>query len=364
MSASGASTTASSPVAVASAGDARPYPPSWLNRLLAWIDALPGPTWLAYTIAALISTALGHAGLWETGLIRWWTLDPALVFWGIYLPAQVWLIEHLDGVAHRAFAAFRPAVDLASDEAARLEYELTVIPARPALAIALVVLPLTLLGYAADPVGAGVVGYDRVALAMRALSEWFVGAVLLVFVYHTLRQLRLVSRLHALAVRVDPFQPRPLYAFSNLTSRTGIGLLVLVASGLVANPLALQSAAFWTIWAPWLVGVPLMAVAIFVGPLYGMHRRLSAEKDAIQRASDERLTAILVELNEATDARDVARAEGLQKLLASQLSQREVYARLPTWPWSTGTLRGFASAMLLPIVLFLVQRYLGEVLAR
>lgn len=348
----------------ASAGTARPYAPSWLNRLLDWIDRLPGPTWAAYAVAALIAIAGGHLGLWETGLLAWGELDGAQVFWGIYLPAQVWIIEYLDRVARDSFAAFRPAVDLDDEEADNELYRLTVIPAFPALLIALLVLPMTLVSYALDPVSAGVVDYDAVALVLRAVSEWFVGAVLLVFVYHTFRQLRLVSRLHARATRIDPFQPRPLYAFSQLTSRTGIALLVLVASGLLANPVALESAVFWTVWAPWVVGVPLMAIIIFVAPLYGMHRRLVADKDSVQRASDERLKAILTELNAAVDARDVGQAEGLQKLLASQLSQREVYARLPTWPWSTGTLRGFGSALLLPVVLFLIQRYLSEILPR
>ncbi len=35
-------------------------------------------------------------------------------------------------------------------------------------------------------------------------------------------------------------------------------------------------------------------------------------------------------------------------------------AKLPTWPWSAGTLRGFASALLLPIAVFLVQRFFRE----
>lgn len=358
MSATDAEISAISASSLATAGVEVPYPPSWLNRLLVWIDRLPGPTWAPYLIFGLLTATAGQAIFWRAGILPVGELDPAQVFWGIYLPAQLWVIEHLDGVARRALAGFRPAIEIDDGEARRIEYELTVIPAVPARMIGLAILPITLLGYVLDPVASGVAGYDPITLVARALSEWFVGAVLVVFIYHTLRQLRLVSRLYARVGRIDLFQPRPLYAFSRLTSRTSIALLVLIASGLAASPGFLTSDVFWTIWAPWLVGVPILAVAVFVVPLYGMHLRLAAEKDRVQAASDLRLKAIMDELNDAAEARDVARADGLQKLLAGQLSQRDVHGRLPTWPWSGGTLRGFLSALLLPIVVFLIQRAL------
>jgi hypothetical protein len=342
--------------------ETHPYAPSWLNLLLDWIERLPGPSLLAYAVLALIAVLGGHFALWNSGLLPVGQLDAGQTFWGIYLPAQLWIIHELDGVARSSFEAFRPAADFDDATAARHRYELTVTPAIPAAVIALVMVPATFGYYALDPVSSQVVGYSVPALLARATAESFVGAVLMVFVYHTVRQLRLVSRLHAAATRVDLFQPRPLYAFSRLTSRTGIALLALTVSGLLANPPQVSSAAFWAIWAPWIVGVPAVAVLIFVLPMLGMHRRLATAKEEAQTDADERLRAIMAELDRAVDARDLPRAEGLQKMLAANLSQRDVLARLRTWPWSTGTLRGFASTLLLPIVIFLIQQTLIELL--
>jgi hypothetical protein len=42
--------------------------------------------------------------------------------------------------------------------------------------------------------------------------------------------------------------------------------------------------------------------------------------------------------------------------------EREILHGLPTWPGSTGTIRGFASALFLPLVLFLIQRLLSQFL--
>lgn len=48
------------------------------------------------------------------------------------------------------------------------------------------------------------------------------------FVIHTVRQLRLVSRIHRLAGNINLFHRIPVHAFSALTGRTGIGIVLLV----------------------------------------------------------------------------------------------------------------------------------------
>jgi hypothetical protein len=101
--------------------------------------------------------------------------------------------------------------------------------------------------------------------------------------------------------------------------------------------------------------------SLFLAPLRGMHARLVRMKVDLQEASEDRIKALLATLHADIDAMNLARADGLQKSLTSLLQERDILARLPTWPWSTGTLRGFLSALLLPIVLFLIQRFLGQI---
>lgn len=56
----------------------------------------------------------------------------------------------------------------------------------------------------------------------------------------------------------------------------------------------------------------------------------------------------------------MARADGLNRTLASLLVQRDILAKLPTWPWSTATLRGFGSAILLPMAIFVARQALSR----
>jgi len=135
-----------------------------------------------------------------------------------------------------------------------------------------------------------------------------------------------------------------------------------VTSGIFITPQSPDVAKFLITSAPYLVIPPIIATIAFVVPLYGLHGRLEAEKDRLQAEIEVRLKGLLAELNRDVDALDFRRADGLNKTLASMLQQREVIARLPTWPWSTGTLRAIVTAILLPIFLFSVQLLVARAL--
>lgn len=92
-----------------------------------------------------------------------------------------------------------------------------------------------------------------------------------------------------------------------------------------------------------------------------MHGRLIAEKERLQGEAEVRLQIVFSELNGDVDGRNVGLADALNKTLASMLQQRDVLAKLPTWPWSSGTLRGFVPAIFLPLGLFILQRVLSQV---
>jgi hypothetical protein len=68
---------------------------------------------------------------------------------------------------------------------------------------------------------------------------------------------------------------------------------------------------------------------------------------------------------EATHERDaegsraaLARMDVLTKALSGLIQEREMVKRLSTWPWDTGTLRAVAASVALPVILFLITRYL------
>ncbi|TAJ99653.1 MAG: hypothetical protein EPO36_11390 [Chloroflexota bacterium] len=340
----------------------RPYPPGWLHWLLRRLDALPGPAWVAYIALGVIQSLLFHLQPWTLGRSAFGTLDTTNVYWGVILTMMLWVAAHLDRVAGSSLEASRPALSLADAEVARLRYELTVDPASWSAAALVGSAVLTILQFVVDPVGSNLVGLAAPLVVAAFVGQFVNVAILLVLLTRLVRQMRLIRVTLDRSAIIDPFLPGPLSAFSRLTARAGIALVVIVTSGIVITPQSPDLAKFLVTSAPYLVISPIIATLAFVVPLYGLHGRLEVEKDRLQAEVEVRLKGLLTELNRDVDARDLQRADDLNKTLASMLQQREVIARLPTWPWSTGTLRAIITAILLPIFLFVVQLSLARIL--
>jgi len=52
-----------------------PYPPSWIDRLIAWIDDLPMPAWAFYALVTLLTALLANIFLWLDGTLPFPSID-------------------------------------------------------------------------------------------------------------------------------------------------------------------------------------------------------------------------------------------------------------------------------------------------
>lgn len=340
-----------------SAEPTEPYAPSWVNVVTTWFERLPGPTWIAYAGAMALAIVLPLLSAGEMSAVGG---TFGLVYYAVLPFGALGLIHILDRTAGRALGSLRPMLRADDAGLAAMHYELTVAPARPAALLTLFAFGITPIGYVMDPAGSGIVGYSVPALAFRYVWEGLITSVFLVLIYHTIRQLRLIDRIHGGIEQIDLFDQGPLYAFSQLTSRTALGLIFLLAPSLFLLP-SQAGASFIVITAAWYGFGVLIAGAAFVLPLRGMHDRLVAEKRRHQGELGRRISATLESIALSVDAGDGTAIEARNRALATLVAARDVVNRVPTWPWSTGALTGFASALVLPIVLFLIQRVLAQV---
>ena len=69
-------------------------------------------------------------------------------------------------------------------------------------------------------------------------------------------------------------------------------------------------------------------------------------------------------LHTVVDENKPGEAEQLKGALALLHTEREIIMDIPTWPWRVGTLTGFLSAIVLPIILLfaqiVIERWLGK----
>lgn len=338
-------------------GRARPVSPSWLNLVSAWIAGLPVPAWIVYVGFTAFAIVMSNAQNWIAGTISPPQLTIEQTYWALLAGVLLAMLPYLDRVAVAALETFRPALAGANVDFDRLATELTVIPARQAWIVTALAIGATVLGFASSPAATGIVGLPPLAIILQSMGESLVLSLLFLLMYHTLRQLRAVARIHSMAPQVDLFRPAPLYAFSQLTVRTSIAFVAIVSATLLVTGSSVESYPV-VVTGPFLVGGLLIATAAFVLPLQGMHGRIVAEKRGLEWQIGRRLESMMGEVHRAADDGDLSRADGLNKLLGSLIAERELVFRLPTWPWQPGTVGAFATAIILPIALFLVTRLL------
>jgi hypothetical protein len=215
----------------------------------------------------------------------------------------------------------------------------------------------TLLGYST--------GIDSIVIA--SLFSTVTGMVTGALIYHTIHQLRLVSQIYAEYAIVNLFDLSPLYAFSGLTSQTAVGLLIMMTIWFVTTPEMLFQSVGFVVY----IVFSVVTIVTFMWPLLGIHGRLVQEKQRMLRESSQLLEATIAELHglvAAGESRNIddqhTRAQFLHVTMACLETEQSMLTGIPTWPWQPGTLRGFVTALLLPLVVFVlqyvIQRFLSQ----
>jgi hypothetical protein len=179
-----------------------------------------------------------------------------------------------------------------------------------------------------------------------------------VFIYHTIRQLRIVSTIHANHIRVNLFNRVPLQAFSRLTASTAVGLIVGIYGWMLINPDLLAD--------PTSIGFTvintIMAFSVFIWPLYGVHRRMEMEKGRALHENEQRFEAVFSTFNQRFLDDASSEIERLNGTIASLMIQQDKISAIPTWPWRPETVRFVLTAIALPLVLTVLQFFIARAL--
>ena len=338
--------------------DSAPYPPSWVDRLLERRRTSRFRPWVWYARLGLSIYLILAVIVWLEGSSPFGTLSVVGYDGAGYVVIYLALMHYLDGVAQRAFDSFRPFLaGLDEGESERLCYELTTMPAQGTLlaggcgllgtGAGLLLLHVSGLGH--------LIPVPAAELLILFLGNFMIGT----YLYHTVRQLRVVSRIHDAATRVNLFRREPAYAFSRLTARTGASWVLAFTLGVVPR-ITLELGERYGPYGP-LAWYPMLTAALlaFVLPLLSMRRLLRAEKRRVQAEVNVRLETMLTRLNERIDGGLLAEASDFKVTLDSLLIERDLVSRIPTWPWNVGTLAGYLSTILLPLLIWLLQQLLS-----
>jgi hypothetical protein len=341
---------------------AQPYAPSWVNRVTAWVERLPGPPWAFYAglwLALFVAETLIK---WRDGAYPVGTFFPfhaILAGNGLYGLAVCHYTLRLAG---KTLHDFRPVLTLDEAGYQDLRYRFTTVPARPTLLASLLAVAIILPWLPPSP-GAGIFAPLKLFTSPLALSLdvclflffwWVLGTA----IYGTVYLLRMVRRIHATQTHIDLVRPGPLYALSRLTAFIAIAISIGVYIWVALTPEAVNRPIDM---APIIV-LPLLAFVVFVWPLLGLHRRLVLEKEQLLGEAAERLEENFALLHRRLESGDLGDMDALNKALNSLALEENRLAHIPTWPWRPEVPRTVITVIFLPIVLWLIQRILSRLL--
>lgn len=339
----------------------RPYRRSGLDAAVDLVDRWPGWTPAKYLALAAFLVGSVHLTAMVDGSLAWGTLSLPLVGFAVW-PAYV--------LAAKAFVrrSARSAVEdlgvaLTCDDAGvdRIRYRLTTQPAgaTAVAAAAFVVASLPSTFFDARYVESTGLFTSTVSAALHAVilvvSLWLTGAA----GYGILHVLRTIDDVYVRHVRIDVLAPQELFALSRLAMHAALAVLAMQYVFVGANPAVLGSRAVVGQLIAWQV----LAVTLFVLPLWNAHRLLARAKAALARDVGLRLEHVTRLLHEAVDEERFETTTALKDALVALEASQRVVARASTWPWSAETPRVLGSALLLPLVAWALQQGLTRLFA-
>ncbi len=330
------------------------YPLSWIDRLVQWINRLPGPEWLFYMVSTLALALLITLVLWIDGSVPFGSygsiegIFPPFVFYFLAL------YHYLTRIGSRSLQAFRPLLHVDETYLTQADYRLTKLP-RWAGWLSIILASISLPQFFSSGQAFG--NHDPNTLLpyiIAAVAAVFFGATIFALFIRSIRQLQMVRTLHSQVSKLNLLDLEPAHAFSGLTARTGIGIILLLILGIVRNSSSFYSGYFI---GGYLI-LTLPAVVVFVVPVLGIRDRLVKEKKRELRQTNELLQSTIDRFETKVRANDYSDLQGMETAIRTLIRKREMVEKISTWPWNPGTLRGFASTMLLPILLWLITRLL------
>lgn len=334
-----------------------PFKSFYTANLNAWIARLPFPKWVFYLAYLILFGALQHAAAWSKGALQLGEFNLYLAF------SAAWMVEMLIGLDYLEYGAgktldeFRPMLSVSNEELADMRYEFTMIPRTTGTAFFIGGAIFAL--FSSNSVRQVSPQINFIFPALTIGGWMFSNGLGVVMSYQGFRQLNQIRKFYRLADKIDLYNLSPVYAFSKMTALLAIFIFVIVyITPLLLNPTSLQSdlVTFQTYF------FIALSLAIFYSPLVGVNRRLIAQKEKLLKSVTDQLETMMDRIHHAIALEDYSEAGGMRSILMSLKEERELIESIPTWPWRPATLRWLLSAILLPIVIWLIQQLLERIL--
>ena len=336
---------------------APPYRPLWVYRFFAFIRRLPIPGWLLVTLIIVLVGVANHLVAWQQGYLPYWTINGYLTTVGLYivLMPAVWafLVER----AHRTLLEFFEGRGKSRAEVQAIVSDFNSLPdwamggllALGALQGYLVFTNMTIFMI---PISGQVL--PSLSLLSWLSTNGFIYAVTV----RAVRQLGLIKRLFS-KMEVDIFNRRPIYALSRYASLVSIVALV-VTYGL--QSIVFPSMLLTPFGIVLQILILILALALFLIPLVDINRAMRNAKESLLAEMGKDLKDVQARVHQSVAQKNLANISDLKTAVGVLKEEMDIVQKISPWPWQAETLRNLFVPLLIPILVFLMQRFLSGML--
>jgi hypothetical protein len=263
------------------------------------------------------------------------------------------LIHLLDNQAVKAINSLKPMLITGEQELYKHKFKLSNMPSYGPLISGLAMLAFAIVMEQTLPAPiryASLKNYRAFSIAFQIIDKS--SAVLFgVYIYHTIRKLLLVNTITSEHIRINLFNLKPLEAFSRLTATTSFGILFITYAWALINPELLSD----PLTMGFSVAFTLLAIVIFIWPLYGAHRLIKKKKESILQDIDLQFGAAVEMFKNRIKEEDFSSIDQLNGIISSLEIQYNKVNSISTWPWSPETVRSFVTAITAPLIFMVIQ---------
>jgi hypothetical protein len=340
--------------------DQTAFQPSWVDRLIAWIERQKLPDGVIYLSIFLLIVLVTHILYWVESPVAFGTVVPTIFIDSIWLAYMLILLHILKRTSRRALRDFNIPLAIDSDEYDLLTERFTNMPARPVFFISLIFFVFFVVISFQYPVIVDVVLRHPVSIFIWELS--FAGSYIFlpIFVFYSVRQLKLVNQIYSRVENIQIFSLQPYYGMANVTTQLSliwfftISLNVFVEGVVGTQSMSLNLLVIVT------VALATLALLMFLVPLIGIHNQINREKNLALEGNGRQIEALYAKLYDALQLDELKRVADIEGGLIALFAMREKLTKVPAWPWMPGTPGRFISAILLPLGLGILQQILSR----
>ena len=331
---------------------------SWVDKMIIWMDRQPIPLWLLYILITIAAQLLFNIPFWIDGSVPIWK---NVILTSIFFPMValgLGFYHFLGRTGEKALQEFRPLLNMSEEEFERINYSLNYLPSWANWVVLIwgIVGSIPYVFQSSNTFG------EIIPKSNLPLITVFIASVISIIpvlglIIRIIRQVRIVNDLHHKAENIKLLHLFSAHSFAKLTASTGGGFIIFLSMAILYNPTLITGAN--------MIGTffgLICAILIFVIPLISMRDRLEIEKQFQLKKISDLLQMTLDQVNETVGSKKASNISEIRLRMSALIEERELVEKISTWPWNTGTIRGFVSTLVIPILLWFITNYLGKFL--